>query len=122
MREAGADVLTETIAGDVAAQLEAGNESAYTLISSDEGVAAGRVVTGEGMVAAGAVVATEAGVTATRMIATEAGAAAEQVVSTDAGVEYTAVVVAAAEDGAEEASGDAASEAKTTDTGAETSG
>jgi uncharacterized membrane protein len=47
LQQAGADVLTEAIAGDVAAQLEAGEEVAYTVIATDEAIAVGRAVTGK---------------------------------------------------------------------------
>jgi uncharacterized membrane protein len=47
LREAGADVLTEAISADVAAQLEAGEEAAYTVIATDEAIAVGRAVTGK---------------------------------------------------------------------------
>ena len=45
LREAGANVVTEAIAADVAAQLESGEEVAYTAIATDDAVAAGRIVT-----------------------------------------------------------------------------
>jgi uncharacterized membrane protein len=46
LQQAGADVLTEAISADVAAQLEAGGEAAYTAIASEGGIAAARIVTG----------------------------------------------------------------------------
>ena len=45
LRKAGAEVVTEAIAADIAAQLEAGRSAAYTAIASEEGMAAGRIVT-----------------------------------------------------------------------------
>lgn len=103
MRQAGADVLTETISADIAAQLEAGRESAYTLTSSDEGVSGSRVVVGDDVVAASGFTATDEGVAAGRVVATAAGAVVEQVVATDAGVDYKAMLVEATDDGAAEA-------------------
>src|SRR5262245_8482864 len=47
LREAGANVVTEAIAADVAAQLEAGEQVAYTVIATDDAIAAGRIATGE---------------------------------------------------------------------------
>jgi uncharacterized membrane protein len=97
MQEAGADVMTEEIGADVAAQLEAGREVAYTALAGQDAVAAGRVVAGEDEVAksglvlteeglvAGQVVATEEGVAARRMVATEGGVAAEGMVATEEG-------------------------------------
>jgi uncharacterized membrane protein len=45
LRKAGAEVVTEAIAADIAAKLEAGQNTAYTAISSDQGFAAGQIVT-----------------------------------------------------------------------------
>jgi uncharacterized membrane protein len=47
LRKAGADVVTEAIAADIAAQLEAGHDTAYTAIASDQGIAAGQMITDE---------------------------------------------------------------------------
>jgi len=47
LSEAGADMLTQTISGDIAAQLEENREVAYTVITSDEGAVSGRVVAGK---------------------------------------------------------------------------
>ena len=69
LQEAHADVTTEALAADIAAQLEAGGEVAYTAIEGEEGAVAGRVavnesggdaefiaVTDEGVAAGGVVV------------------------------------------------------------------
>lgn len=95
MEEAGADVLTQTISADIAAQLEAGRESAYSLLSTDEGVNASRVVAGEDVVAAGEVTITDAGVEASRVVATKEGVAGEHMISTAEGVAYEAGAVTA---------------------------
>jgi uncharacterized membrane protein len=47
LQKAGAEVVTEAIAADIAAQLEAGHNTAYTAIASDQGLAAGQIVTDE---------------------------------------------------------------------------
>jgi hypothetical protein len=47
LAEAHADVTTEELASDIAAQLEAGGEVSYTAIQSEEGGFAGRVATRE---------------------------------------------------------------------------
>jgi uncharacterized membrane protein len=47
LRKAGAEVVTEAIAADIAAKLEAGQNTAYTAIASDQGIAAGQIVTEE---------------------------------------------------------------------------
>jgi uncharacterized membrane protein len=47
LRSAGANVLTEVIAADVAAQLEAGEEVMYTAIATDQAIVVGRLATGQ---------------------------------------------------------------------------
>jgi uncharacterized membrane protein len=47
LQKAGAEVVTEAIAADIAAQLEAGHDTAYTAIATDQGLAAGQIVTDE---------------------------------------------------------------------------
>jgi uncharacterized membrane protein len=44
-RKAGAQVMREAIAADIAAQLEAGHNTAYTAIATEDSVAAAQVVT-----------------------------------------------------------------------------
>jgi uncharacterized membrane protein len=56
MAEVGADVFTAVIADDIAAQLEAGREVAYTALGGQEGIAMGRLSVGEEDIEAGAVV------------------------------------------------------------------
>jgi uncharacterized membrane protein len=51
-----ADVFTAAIADDIAAQLEAGREVAYTALGGQEGIAMGRLSVGEEDIEAGAVV------------------------------------------------------------------
>lgn len=63
MAAAGADYTTEQISADIAAQLEAGNQVAYTAVVSDAGMAAGRVAGNDTDVSVTAVVADEGGVT-----------------------------------------------------------
>ena len=97
MAEAGADVMTAAIAADVAEQLEAGREVAYTALSTTDAFAVGRVATGEDEVEAGGLVITEEGLIAGDLVATEEGVAAERLVATDEGVTYE-LGVALAED------------------------
>jgi uncharacterized membrane protein len=56
MAEFEADVFTAAIADDIAAQLEAGREVAYTALAGQEGIAMGRLSAGEEDVEAGGVV------------------------------------------------------------------
>jgi uncharacterized membrane protein len=88
MAEAGADVLTEAIAADIAGQLEAGREVAYTALSTAEGQSVSRVSTGEDFVEASGLAISEDGLIAGNVIATEDAIAGERLVATDEGVSY----------------------------------
>jgi uncharacterized membrane protein len=88
MEEAGADVFTEAIASDVAQQLEAGRDVAYTALSTTDAFAAGRVAAGEDEVEGGGLVITEDGLIAGDFVATEEGIAAERLVATEEGAVY----------------------------------
>jgi uncharacterized membrane protein len=89
MAEAGADVLTEAIAADVAEQLEAGREVAYTALSTAEGQSVSRVSTGEDYVEASGLAISEDGLIAGNIVATEDAIVGEQLVATDEGISYT---------------------------------
>ena len=54
LQQAGADVLTDAISADVAAQLEAGGEAAYTAIAAEGGIVAARLTTGQAAAQEGA--------------------------------------------------------------------
>ena len=54
LQQAGADVLTDAISADVAAQLEAGGEAAYTAIAAEGGIVAARMTTGQAAAQEGA--------------------------------------------------------------------
>ena len=86
LEEAGADMLTAELQSDIAAQLEAGHDVAFTAISSQEGYAAGRVAGGEDEVEGASVVVTDDVVVGERFVATQAGFAVERTESTDEGV------------------------------------
>ena len=88
MAEAGADVMTAAIAADVAQQLDAGREVAYTALSSADAFAAGRVAVGEDSAEVGSIVLTEEGFIADEMVTSREGAAEELLVVTDEGVTY----------------------------------
>jgi uncharacterized membrane protein len=98
MEEAEADVMTMAIAADVAEQLDAGREVAYTALSTSDAFAAGRVAAGEDQVEIGGIVLTEEGLVAGDMVATEDAIAGERLVATEEGMAYEAV--AASEEGA----------------------
>jgi uncharacterized membrane protein len=77
LAQAGAQVVTDAISQDIAAQLEAGKDVAYTAVSGAGGVAAGRVAGDATSVEAEGIVATDQGVAAGEVVvATEADASA----------------------------------------------
>jgi uncharacterized membrane protein len=90
MAEAGADAVTAALGADIATQLEAGHQVAYTAISSEEGFSAARVAGGEDSVEAGKIVVDDSGVYGGRFLATEDGFVVEGLAADDEGVEYLA--------------------------------
>lgn len=86
LAEAEADVMTAEIKADIAAQLEAGHEVAYSVLSSQEGLLAGRVAGGEDEVEGGLLSIDDGGVYGGRFVATEAGFVVEEMAATDEGV------------------------------------
>jgi len=102
MAEAGADVMTASIASDIAAQLDAGREVAYTVLSATDGVTAGRVSVGDEDMEVSGLQITEEGVAAADVVVTEEGIAGERLIATDEGIYYTiGAAVAEAEEEAE---------------------
>jgi uncharacterized membrane protein len=83
--EAGADVFTEALGADIAAQLEAGNETAYTAIASEQGFSAARVATGEDMVEGAQMTVDDSGMYGGRYVATKDGFAVVAMHSDDEG-------------------------------------
>jgi uncharacterized membrane protein len=92
LAEAQAEVITAEIQADIADQLEAGHEVAYSVISSQEGMAASRVAGGKDMVEGGQLVIDESGIYGGRFVATEDGFAVEEFAATEDGVVETLVV------------------------------
>ncbi len=92
LAEAQADVIKAEIQADIAAQLEAGHEVAYSVISSQEGIAASRVAGGEDGIEGGKLVIDESGVYGGRFVATEEGFAVEEIAITEDGVVNTLIV------------------------------
>jgi uncharacterized membrane protein len=88
MAEAGADAVTAALGADIAAQLEAGREVAYTAISSQEGFSAARLAGGEDSVEGGKIVVDDSGVYGGRFFATEDGFVVEGLAADDEGVDY----------------------------------
>lgn len=102
MAEAGADVLTASISADVAQQLDAGRDVAYTALASTDAVVTGRMAAGEDAVEVSGTMITEEGIVAGDLVATAEGIAGERLVATDEGIYYT-LGVAVAEEEEEEA-------------------
>jgi len=86
LAEAGADMFTQALSADIAEQLEAGHEVAYTALSSQEGFAVSRVAGGEEQVEGGSLIVDESGAYGSRFLATEEGFAVEQLTATEGGV------------------------------------
>ena len=86
LAEVEADITTAEITADIAGQLEAGHEVAYSVIASQEGIEASRVAGGEDMVEGGKLVVDETGVYGGRFVATESGFAVEGFAETEEGV------------------------------------
>ena len=88
MAEAGADAVTAALGADIAAQLEAGHEVAYTAISSEEGFSATRLAGGEDSVEGGKIVVDDSGVYGGRFLATEDGFVVEGLAADEEGTDY----------------------------------
>lgn len=86
LAEAGADMFTEALGADIAEQLEAGHEVAYTALASQEGYAVSRMAGGEDQVEGSSLVVDETGAYGSRYLATEEGFAVERITATEAGI------------------------------------
>ncbi len=86
LAEVEADLLTLELGADIAGQLEAGHDVAYTAISTQEGFSAGRIAGDENEVEGGYVVIGEDSVTESQFVATEEGFAVLSVEETENGV------------------------------------
>jgi len=73
LAEVETDLLTLELQADIAEQLEAGHDVAYSALATQEGFAAGRVAGGADEVEGGYVIIDEAGVTSSQFVATEEG-------------------------------------------------
>lgn len=89
MQEAGADMLTEALKTDIAQQLDAGHEVAFTAISTQEGFAAQRVAGNEEEVEGSAIFVSDDEVIGGRYVATDKGFA---VIAAGADAEGVSVV------------------------------
>jgi uncharacterized membrane protein len=107
MKEAGADAMTAALGADIAAQLEAGHEVAYTTISSEQGFSAARLAVGEEMVEGGQVTMDESGISGEKFVATKDGFAVVAMEADDDGVTVAGLV--ATDDDEEKESGNTSS-------------
>jgi uncharacterized membrane protein len=99
LAEAGADAVTAAIGADIATQLEAGHEVAYTAISDQYGFSAARVAGGEDSLEGGQIVVDDSGVFGERFVATKDGFAVVALESTDKGVTVAGLVSAPDDEG-----------------------
>ena len=88
MAEAGADVMTAALAADVARQLDAGRDVAYTALSSADAFAAGRVSVGEDSAQVASIVLGEEGAIADSLTVGDEAVVEERLVVTDQGITY----------------------------------
>ena len=93
MQEAGADVLTETISADIAAQLEDGGQVAYSVLADEDSLTTSRVAGNEEQVEMSSTTITEDAVEHVEAVASEAGIAAQHTIETADGVAVEAVAV-----------------------------
>jgi len=86
MADIAMDVTTTEIQADIAGQLEAGHDVAYSVIASQEGYSMGRIAGGEDTVEGGTLVIDDTGVFGGRFVATEEGFVVEEIIATEDGV------------------------------------
>ena len=86
LEEAGADLVTAELQADIASQLEAGHEVAYSALATQEGFAVSREAGGEDEVEGATVVVTDDAVVSEQFVATEDGFAVRRTTATDEGV------------------------------------
>lgn len=93
LAEEGADILAETLGADIASQLEAGHDVAFTALSTHSGFMAARSAGNEEESEGGTIVVDDTGVYGGRYIATQHGFAVEEFAfDEDALVDEVAVV------------------------------
>jgi len=79
--------VTAALSADIAAQLEAGHQAAYTAIASEQGFSAARLAGGEDSLEGGKVVVDDSGVYGGRFYATQEGFVVEGIAATEEGSE-----------------------------------
>ena len=86
MAEVGADVLTEEIGAELAAQLEAGHDAEYTALVTQEGIAVAKEAQGEEGVAGARAVISQDAAAGVEYVATEDGVVVHGIGATPEGV------------------------------------
>jgi uncharacterized membrane protein len=86
MEEIGADMMIEELKADIANQLEAGHDVAYSALAAQGAFAAERVVTGEEGESGESILITEDASVQSQYVATDEGIVVRQVTETDEGV------------------------------------
>jgi len=88
MAEAGADAVTAALGADIAEQLEAGHQVAYSAISSEQGFSAARIAGGEDSVEGSKLVVDDSGAYGGRFLATKEGFVIEEMAADEEGVTH----------------------------------
>lgn len=86
MEEAGADLLTASLTADIASQLEASHDVAYSALATEEGLATSRIAAGTDEIEGSEMILTEEGLFASEFVATERGFAVRRLTESDEGV------------------------------------
>jgi hypothetical protein len=74
------------LGADIAEQLEAGHDVAYSALSTQEGFAASRVAGGEDEVEGGEIIITDEAISSSQFVATPDGFAVRSILATDEGI------------------------------------
>jgi hypothetical protein len=98
LAEVETDLLTLELQADIAEQLEAGHDVAYSALVTQEGFATSRVAAGEDEIEAGFTIIDETGVTTSQFVATEEGFAVLSVDETEDEITVEGVVATFEED------------------------
>ncbi|HBY09608.1 MAG TPA: hypothetical protein DEH22_18150 [Chloroflexi bacterium] len=92
MAEAETDLLTLELQAEIAEQLEAGHDLAYSALATEEGFSIERVAGNEEEMEGGYVIADESGVTSSQFVATEDGFAVITVDETEDDITVESIV------------------------------
>ncbi len=92
LAELETDLLTLELQADIAEQLEAGHDVAYSALATQEGFATGRIAAGEDEVEGGYTIVDETGMTSSQFVATEDGFAVISMDETDDEISIEGIV------------------------------